>query len=186
MARDAAAWPGLGAEPGMLLSAIVQSEGSVIVSGFLEALEQVSEQDLEEIRTKAEEAEALAERLRGVQRVIEIKLGLRPAPGMHSRGTGGGRKKKAAAGEESESPAGAASADSAPPAVVAGSPPMTQTERHRAAVREFLMANGPQSQAVVCKRTGVPIGSITNVLKHPWFTHTARGIELTRRGQSGD
>ena len=132
---------------------------------LLDALKQATEADLESISARVAELEAELDGLRELKRLLEVKFGIRKKPGAHLR-NGGGRRKTAA----TDAPGDAASD---------GQPQLSATDQHRLNIKRYLMANGPQSQGSIVKQCGVPAGSITAVLKHPMFKHTAKGVELT-------
>lgn len=141
---------------------------------LLEALNALKQSDLDDIVAKIATIEAELDQLKELRKVIEIKLGVRKPRGAHLRGKG--RTRKQATSEESSADPGEPGAFRSP----SGAGQYTATEQHRLRAREFLMANGPTKQGALAHRCGIPAGSITAVLKHDWFTTTARGVELTR------
>lgn len=51
-------------------------------------------------------------------------------------------------------------------------------QEYRERVREAIRANGPQTQAWLIRKLGIPNGSITAVLRHEWFEKCEFGIDL--------
>lgn len=135
---------------------------------LLEALKTVTEADLTEVNEKIAAMESELNDFKQLQKVIEIKLGMRRSMFQTPGANRGGRPRK-----RPETPADGS-------AEISPASQYTTAERHRMRVREYIMANGPASQATICKQCDIPHGSITAVLKHDWFTFTARGVELTR------
>lgn len=143
---------------------------------LLEALNSITQKDLDDVVGKIGTLEAELDQLKELRKVIEIRLGIRKPLGAHLRGKGRPRKSKDETSEAETSDPGEPGAFRSP----SGGGQYTATERHRIEARKFLMANGPTKQAALAHRCGIPAGSITAVLKHEWFTHTSRGVELTR------
>jgi len=140
---------------------------------LLEALNSLKQSDLDDIVAKIESLDAELSQLKELRKVIEIKLGVRKPQGFHLKGKGRPRKPREESTESTDP--GEPGAFRSP----SGAGQYTATEQHRLLAREFLMAHGPTKQNALAHRCGIPAGSITAVLKHEWFTTTARGVELT-------
>jgi len=125
---------------------------------FVDALKAVTQDDLREINDKIVETEKYLQGLKRAREIVKGALGMGPQ-------RGGPRP-----AQRSSVPQPSATEPAQP----------TRKEQYREVVYKYLLANGPQSQAVLCKQCGVPGGSITEVLKHPWFTHTAKGVDLAK------
>ncbi len=134
------------------------------MAGLLEALRDCTQADLDEIDQKIASLESELGGLKEARRIVAGKLGVLPRRG----GARPGRKPVAAA--SSVAPGGSsASADDGV---------LTQTEKYRLRVREYIMANGRTTQANIVKDCGIPPGSITNVLEHRWFKKDGKVVDL--------
>lgn len=143
-----------------------------------EALSKITQQDLDEVVAKITELESELDTQKELRRIIEIKLGVRKPHGAHLRGLK--RKPKAASLPTAQDMGG--HLDNEPE----NDPKYTATEQHRLNVRKFLKeCNGPMSLAAIAKQTHVPMGSITNVMRHLWFQDTGKGYMLTHDGKAG-
>lgn len=127
---------------------------------LLDALKDVTDADLVEINKQIVDTENLLLGLKRARGVVMSALGKAPKHG-------GARKKSTQV----------TSGDSGSAAETA---PQTRIDQYRESVYRYLLANGPQSQASLCKQLSIPTGSITATLKHPWFTHTAKGVDLAK------
>jgi len=137
---------------------------------LIEALNAITEADFDALALKLKDAEAEVQSLKELLKVVAAKLG-KTAPGQH----GGRRVQKPKSAAAPNVAADGESDEDTTPAI----PGMTRTEQHRRTVQRFIQANGPTRSAELCKKTGVPVGSITAVLKHPMFVETAIGWGLT-------
>lgn len=134
---------------------------------LFEALKNVTKEDLDKCIERIKEIEAELAGMKAARRLIETRLGIEHPRLSNFKG----RRPRKAAEDASGEASGEQSAEPQQ---------YTATERHRLRAKEYLMANGPTHQAALAKRCDIPAGSITAVLKHPWFAHTSRGVELTR------
>lgn len=130
---------------------------------LFEALKNVTKEDLDKCIGRISEIEAELDGLKVARKLIEARLGLTPPRVNNFKGRRRQNTAEQVSGEQSAEPQ-----------------QYTLTERHRLRAKEYLMANGPTHQAALAKRCDIPQGSITAVLKHSWFAHTSRGVELTR------
>lgn len=133
-----------------------------------EALKNVTQKDLDEVTAAIENLTRDLEQQRELRKLIEIKLGVKRAHG--------GRRVRAQVEPVEGSPV---SGKTAAAAVDEPKRPLTAIDKYRQQVKEYLMANGPQLQAKICKDCKIPLGSITAVLNFAWFAKTDRGVELT-------
>lgn len=169
------------------------------MSALLDALKNVSQEDLDQVTQQLAEAEAVVDSLKEVKRLLEAKLGFRKPLGWHLKDRNkqkaaerrAAKAEAAASSEEAElhqdEPGGEEDTDEAAEQTVGKGPTqMTATEMHRRKAREFLKTRGYCSLAGIAKQCSIPMGSITNVLKFPWFMATARGWELTQTGKNAD
>ncbi len=167
------------------------------MSALMDALMNVSQEDLDEVNQELAEAESAVDSLKEVKRLLEAKLGFRKPLGWHLKGR---NKQKAAERRAAKAEAaGITEAQVLPNEVDSeddeeaneqtvgkGPTQMTATEIHRRKAREFLKTRGWCSLAGIAKQCHIPMGSISNVLKFPWFMATARGYELTQAGKNAD
>jgi hypothetical protein len=139
------------------------------MSKIAEALSTATTEDYEALGEKITERQAELDSLREVQKIIGLRLGI-----VKKKKWGGGRK---AAEEKPE-----VSPDGKQPDAVEMEIPIGETkmEHYRKLVSEYLQANGPKPLAEICRRTGIPNGSITAVVKHSMFVKTALGYGLTK------
>lgn len=169
------------------------------MSALMDALKNVSQEDLDQITEQLAEAEKVVDSLKEVRRLLEAKLGFRKPLGWALKRAAAERRAAKAArvadaagsaeaeahrdelgGEEAE-------AEAAEEQTVGKGPTqMTATEMHRRKAREFLKTRGYCSLAGIAKQCHIPMGSISNVLKFPWFMATGRGWELTQAGKNAD
>lgn len=126
---------------------------------LLEALKSVKASDLEEVDGQIAELEKQLADLKDMRRVIAIKLGISKPKNENFKK---GKSKAGPEDPESERL------------------PRNMCEQYRLRIKEYLMANGPAPQTVICKKTGIPEGSISAAVNHEWFCKTGRGVELTR------
>lgn len=136
-------------------------------SKLLEALESISQSDLDEIVAELDTLERRADQLKELKRIIEIKLGLRKTQGAHLKNRG---SKKPVEKPESNG-------HETPPAGMQNQ--MTVTDQYRLEAKRFIMANGPQPPLKIAKACGIPTGSITAVLKSKAFKQCEHGYELS-------
>ena len=134
------------------------------MSALLEALNSVTQEDLDSVVKQVEELEEQIGQLKELRRVIEIKLGVRKPLGAHLKGPRKPHNKTAATVSDVEPATGS----------------MTATERHRERVKEYIMVNGPAKRSIIINACSIPLGSSTAVFSHEMFCETGRGIELTR------
>lgn len=143
-----------------------------------EALAKITKEDLEQVNQRIAELESELDTQKELRRIIEIKLGVRKPLGAHLRGSK--RKSKTADLPTSQNMGASVRTDDA------DDEQFTATERHRMNARKVLLQSGqPVPVPVICKSAHIPSGSITNVLRHPWFQDTGRGVMLTHDGKAG-
>ena len=142
---------------------------------LMEALSGVTQSDLDEITAKCEALETELSQLREVRKIIEVKLGVRKPVGHNLKG----RPKRRSVEDTENTPATLTHS-----AMNSTGQAYTQTELHRIAARKYLQQHGCTSQSGLAKQCNIPAGSITAVLRHDWFMHTARGVELSRSGRA--
>lgn len=53
----------------------------------------------------------------------------------------------------------------------------------RVKVAEYLIHAGPTRPLVIAQQCGIPSGSITMVLDHPWFVKEPNGVNLSPEGR---
>lgn len=137
------------------------------MSALLEALQSVTQDDLDSTVKEIDEIEKRLGQLKELRRIIEVKLGVRQPLGSHLKGPRKPRSKPAAAAESNEP-------------IEPSLGHMTAIERHRLRVKEYIMANGPAKRSIIINACSIPNGSSTAVFNHSMFCETGRGIELTR------
>jgi hypothetical protein len=124
---------------------------------LLTSLENATAADLEVLDAEITQKEVHVAMLKEVRRILRVRFGLTSAPSSRLP------KTKAKTAELTPT---AAPED------------LSQTDRYRQAVYRYIMANGPASQAALCKALNIPDGSMTAVISHKWFHKTTRGIDL--------
>lgn len=146
-----------------------------------DALEQITQSDLDDVNKQIETAEAELAKLTELRRIIEIKLGFAKPRGKGN--WGGALRKKAAPADPPPATVVSDDEPEAPlPAAVEAGVRRTATgvtDVYRCKAREFLMANGTTKLTRLAAMCDIPPGSITAVVKHRWFTSGTAGIGLS-------
>ncbi len=125
---------------------------------LLNALAAVTEDDFAAMEKEIETKRAELAALESLVKVVSAKLGKTPP----KVGRGGKPSNFTAVNtDEEQAPAGT-----------------TQTEFRRKRIQEYIMANGPAPLSKLSKHTGIPLGSMNALMKHPMFTQTALGYGL--------
>ena len=123
---------------------------------LLEALSEATDSDLEDVEAKLVELEKEVAALKELRKVLAAKLGKDlPKSGR------GGRRKVAAGTAEDEDGDGFGRAG-------------TLIARRRT-IFEYITANGPQTQAELCKQCSIPTGSISATVDHNFFKQLPDG-----------
>lgn len=125
---------------------------------LLNALAAVTEDDFAAIEKEIETKRAELAALESLMKVVSTKLGKTPP----KPGRGNQSNFTAVNLDEEQAPAGT-----------------TQTEFRRKRIQEYIMANGPAPLSKISKATGIPLGSMNALFKHPMFTQTALGYGLS-------
>lgn len=145
---------------------------------LLEALAEVSRQDLDEIVAEMASLESRLSQLREVRKLIEIKLGITVSRLANFKGQRGKRKPReevqhtvvsSVCGSESTEP------DNSPRMAAQ----LTVTEQYRLDAKRYIMANGPAKPSRIANSCGIPQGSLGGVFKHKWFKQCEHGVDLT-------
>ncbi len=124
---------------------------------LIDVLERATEADLDALDEEIAVLDRKLASLSAARRLIDVKL--------HGRKKFGPRKKPAVAAAPS----------------TAGV--KTRSDEYREAIAKHLLKHGATRPAVLCEECGVPNGSITAMLEHPWFVRGADGVSLSPAGR---
>ena len=138
---------------------------------WIEALQNVSKDDLDEVDDRLDNLKREIEALSAVRKVLAARLGCLTPPRPHRR--------------TAPLPTPIPTTQTAKLAPETnGHPAKSSAQKQREQAAKFLLTAGPTKPSVVAFKCSIPTGSTQVVFDHPWFERTDEGLVLTPAGRA--